>query len=76
MRIGVPREIKSRNFASASFPRRPRNTFSTDKFVEKGARVGAGLYDYERAGATIAASAEAIFARRARPSSRVNRLRW
>jgi alanine dehydrogenase len=66
MRVGVPREIKPDEYRVGLTPTAVREYVSHGHqvLVEKGAGVGAGYPDaaYTRAGATIAADAEAVFA--------------
>ncbi len=67
MRIGVPKEIKVREYRVGMTPTSVREAVSHghDVLVEAGAGAGIGVTneDYERAGATIAASAAEVFER-------------
>eukprot|EP01036_Dinobryon_divergens_P018320 gene18320-24953_t len=66
MRVGVPREIKPDEYRVGLTPAAVREyvAHGHEVSVETGAGVGAGYPDalYKRAGAKIAASAEAVFA--------------
>jgi alanine dehydrogenase len=65
MRVGVPREIKPDEYRVGLTPTAVREyvTKGHEVVVEKGAGAGAGYPDaaYQRAGATIAPDAEAVF---------------
>jgi len=65
MRVGVPREIKPDEYRVGLTPTAVREYVSRghEVIVEAGAGVGAGYSDqlYTRAGATIAADADAVF---------------
>ncbi|HEV2533350.1 alanine dehydrogenase [Phenylobacterium sp.] len=65
MRVGVPREIKPDEYRVGLTPTAVREyvTHGHEVVVEKGAGAGAGYPDdaYQRAGATIAPDAEAVF---------------
>ena len=67
MRIGVPREIKVHEYRVGMTPSSVREAVAHghDVLVERDAGRGIGASDavYEKAGATIAASAEEVFAR-------------
>ena len=66
MRVGVPREIKPDEYRVGLTPTAVREYVSHghEVLVEKGAGAGAGYPDeaYTRAGAKIAADADAVFA--------------
>src|SRR5574337_1032811 len=67
MRIGVPREIKTHEYRVGLTPSSVREAVAHghEVLVERDAGRGIGASDavYEKAGATIAASAEEVFAR-------------
>src|SRR5258705_6852737 len=66
MHVGVPREIKPDEYRIGLTPTAVREyvTYGHEVFVEAGAGEGAGYGDalYTRAGATLVASAEEVFA--------------
>src|SRR5262245_64752376 len=67
MRVGVPKEVKDREFRVGLVPSTVRElvTNGHQVLVETGAGVGAGLADadYQAAGAEIVADADQVFAR-------------